>query len=53
MNRHDIAAQIAALPAAERYQLVRHILTQLDATAGMRHHFPPGGLQVAWCAAGR
>ena len=41
MNRHDIAAHITALPAAERYQLVRHILAQLDANAGMRHHFPP------------
>ena len=50
MNGHDIAAHIAALPAAERYQLVRHILTQLDATAGMRHHFAPGGLQIAWWA---
>ena len=50
MNRHDITAHITALPAAERYQLVRHILTQLDATAGMRHHFAPGGLQIAWWA---
>lgn len=45
MNGHDIAGQIAALPAIERYQLVRHLLIQLDADAGMRHHFPPARTQ--------